>query len=189
VPVHRRNFIRQLGIPLGSMLLARCRRAPAPNPVLARGLLRICWMRFDEFVQAMRDAVERGDGSRENGALGQMMNADHRRALGEPAAGGEIAATVADLVREGFSADVSHLWRSNVRITCCEPMIPDYGPAGASNLVRQSEILTRLADEGGVPPATLAMARASREHDPRQEPAGTGSGFPCPHRCGSAGFV
>jgi hypothetical protein len=184
--IPRRDFMKLFGISLGSLLLARCQlpgiptlpptcylvalNTPAgPTPTSkspsARERLRLCWLRFGELAQKMRDAQNRKDNSWENNPIGARMNTDHRRALDELVAAGEITAPVADLVQEAYSAAVFHIWRSNAPMTCYEPMIVDYAPAGAGNLVLQSETLSRVGAGGTIAPETLAKARTALEHD------------------------
>jgi hypothetical protein len=184
--VPRRDFMKLFGISLGSLLLARCQRLDTPGPTItcylvaadtptghtptpkslsARARLRLCWLRFGELAQKTGDAQNLKDNSWESNPLGAQMNADHRRALDELAAKGEITAPVADLVQEAYSAAVYHIWRSNVPMTCYEPMIVDYAPASADNLVHQSEVLSQIAEGSTITPVTLAKARAALEHD------------------------
>jgi hypothetical protein len=139
-----------------------------PTPPLAtldaRGRLRLCWLRFDELARKTQSGENQGGDSWDD-RLGDGMIADHRAALDDLVAAGELSPSVADLVQEAYAAAVYHVWRSNAPITCYEPMFVDYAPASADTLVRQSEILTGLADQGTIDPQTLAQARAGLEHD------------------------
>jgi hypothetical protein len=184
--VPRRDFIKLFGISLGSLLLARCQRVETTGPTTtcylvalntpvvptptsksqsARDRLRLCWLRFSELAQKTRDAQNRKDNSWENNPIGAQMNADHRHALNELATAGEITVPVADLVQEAYSAAVYHIWRSNVPMTCYEPMIVNYAPASADNLVHQSETFSQIAAGSTIAPETLAKARTALEHD------------------------
>jgi hypothetical protein len=189
MPVPRRDFMKMFGVSLGSLLLTRCQKAKIPEPsetpfvlcyemileptateactppLSARGRLRLCWLRFDKLAEKTREAVDQGNGGWEEDPVGARMIADHRAALDELVAGGEVAASVADLIQEAYEAAVFHLWRSNVPMTCYEPMIVDYAPAGAQNLVNQSETLAEMAASGTIDPATLIKARLALEHD------------------------
>jgi hypothetical protein len=185
--VPRRDFMKLFGISLGSLLLARCQRkdttptqyiscytvvpitsplhTPTPMSLSARDHLRLCWLRFGELAQVTQDAASKGDGSGEDDPLGDRMIAEHRKALDELVSGGDLIAPVADLVHEAYCAAVYHVWRSNAPITCYEPMVVDYAPASADNLVHQSQILDQISEGGTIDPETLARARAALEHD------------------------
>jgi len=187
MPVPRRNFMQLLGISLGSMLLARCQRTGTPEPTFvmcyevvpftplpgtatptrlaALDRLRLCWLRFDELAQKTADARDNGDASWEDNPIGAAMSAEHRSVLDALIIAGEITAAAADLIQEAFSAAVYHIWRSNVPMTCYEPMMIDYAPAGAASLVRQSDALAGIADGATIAPETLAKAKAALEHD------------------------
>jgi hypothetical protein len=178
----RRDFMKLFGVSLASLLLTRCQwRLPIPAtcyaPMVpdftptsdidhldARGRLRLCWLRFGELAEKTRNGLNQGSDSWED-KLGRQMIADHRAALDELVASGDITPAVADLVQEAYSAAVYHVWRSNVPITCYEPMVVDYAPASASSLVQQSGILGQVAAQGTVDPQTLAKAQAALEHD------------------------
>jgi len=104
-------------------------------------------------------------GENAENALGQQMLADHRAALDELVASGEISASVADLVQESYEAALYHVWRSNAPITCYAPTMVDYAPSSADVLVKQSEVLNQIAAQGTIDPLTLAGAQAALEHD------------------------
>jgi hypothetical protein len=187
MPIPSRKFMQLLGISLGSMLLARCQRIGLPEPttvmcyapvaitpvpgtgtptyLAARERLRLCWLRFDELAQKTADARDNGDDTWENNPIGTEMNAKHRSALDALVGAGAITTPVGDLVQEAFSAAVYHVWRSNVPMTCYEPMMIDYAPAGAASLLRQSDALAEIADGATIAPETLAKAQTALEHD------------------------
>jgi hypothetical protein len=184
----RRDFMKVFGISLGSLLLTRCQLveksdnqvtcyvavpftpegpAPTPKSASARSRLRLCWLRFGELAQkTAEDSKTQGTGWEEN-PTGKRMIADHRAALDEMAAAGEVAAPVAGLIREAYEAAVYHVWRSNAPMTCYDMATADYVPASADNLVNQAEALAGIEDEGTVPPETLEKVRTALEHDPR----------------------
>jgi hypothetical protein len=180
MPIHRRDFMKLLGVSVASLFLARCRSQPAepteypptitcyeptsPPVVVAtptipstRERLRLYWLRFPELEENSWEDTEN--------KLGQELISGHRAALDELVANGEISAPVADLVQEAYDAAVYHVWRSNTSITCYEPVIVDYAPSSASVLVQQSEVLNQIAEEGTIDPDTLAKAQAALEHD------------------------
>jgi len=165
----RRDFIKLFGVGVASLLLTRCRfpvgvtcYAPLPPPTTlspGRERLRQAWLSFDELA---RRTIQQGDSS---AGYGQQLTANHRQALDELVAAGELSASVADLVQEAYAAAVYHVWRSNAPITCYEPMIVDYAPSSAGVLVQQTQILEELAGQGAIDPQTLAGAREALEHD------------------------
>jgi hypothetical protein len=130
---------------------------PAASSVRER--LRQCWFRFDDLA---RQTIE--SGGSEN-TLGAQLSADHRAALDELVARGELTASVAALVQEAYDAALQHVWCANAPITCYEPAFVDYAPASAQVLVNQSAALEQVAAQGSIDPVTLETARAALEHD------------------------
>jgi hypothetical protein len=170
----RRDFLKLFGVSIASLMLTRCKVSLTPTPTCyaplpptpvtpaassVRERLRQCWFRFDEVA---RETIENSD--TEN-PLGSQLSADHRAALDELVARGEITASVADLVQEAYDAALYHVWRSNAPITCYEPMMVDYKPTSAQILVNQSAALEQVAAQGTIDPATLDTARAALEQD------------------------
>ena len=174
--ISRRDFMQVFGIAVASMLLTRCKPldrilspekgAAKPQDLKAapRETLKLCWQRFTELGRVTRDLSGHSDDYMEN-ALGEQLASDHRRALDALVANGEISQPVAELVQEAYAAAIYHVWRSNVPITCYEPVIVDYAPTSAGNLVRQSEMLSEYAQENALDAETLALAQAALEHD------------------------
>jgi hypothetical protein len=156
----RRDFIQSLGIALASLLAARC-VPPRSGGQTPRDRLRNCWHRFDELAEQARDVdhFERGQQ-----ALDQLV-ADHRAALDEVVATGELAQDVAAQVQAAFGAAAYHVWRSNAPITCYEPVLIDYRPASSGQLARQLDILVEMAGDGDLDPDVVAQARAAVERD------------------------
>jgi hypothetical protein len=175
--ISRRDFMKLVGVSVASLTLTRCRPfvscyTPTPPPLCyaptaapqpsARERLRRCWLRFGELAQA---TIEESDqGSTEN-TFGQQLVTEHRAALDELIAAGELAPVVTNLVQEAYDAAVYHIWRSNALMTCYEPMIVDYAPVSAEALVRQSEALSGLAAQGNIDPQTLSNVQTALEHD------------------------
>lgn len=170
----RRDFLKAFGVSVASLMLTRCRSpftpvvtcyapmpptAVTPEAASVRERLRQCWFRFDEL------AIQTSDNNATQNAFGAQLSADHRAALDELVARGEITASVADLVQEAYDAALYHVWRSNAPITCYEPVMVDYKPAGAQSLVEQSAVLEQIAAQGTIDPSTLETARAALEHD------------------------
>jgi hypothetical protein len=187
--VPRRNFMKLLGVSLGSLFLARCQRtathepteypvtcyeptailkrtnSPTPQSASLRELLRLCWLRFDELARKTREAWDGGPDEDDGSRLAKEMNQEHRRILDELTAAAEITAPVSDLIQEAYEAAVFHVWRSNAPMTCYEAVMVDYAPASANNLVSQSEALTEISAGATIAPETLAKVQAALEHD------------------------
>ena len=172
----RRDFLKFFGISVASVMLTRCKSilptptatcyAPiAPTPVTpaassVRERLRQCWFSFDDLAVSTRESE-----STEN-TMGQQLFADHRTALDEMVARGELTASVADLVQEAYGAALNHVYRSNnTMMTCYEPARIDYAPTSAGILVSQSAALEQIAAGDTVDPSTLETARAALEQD------------------------
>jgi hypothetical protein len=155
----RRQFIKSVGVALGSLAMARC-IAPGGGGS-PRDRLRECWHRLSWLEEQAQDwdRPERGEE-----ALDELTN-DHQAALDDLVAAGALEADVAVEVQVAFEEAAYHVWRANVPITCYEPVEIDYVPAGASQLARQAEILVEMAEQGGVDPQALAEAQAAIERD------------------------
>ncbi len=181
VKTSRRDFMKVFGAGVASILLVRCKlRAestptevfigcymptavpwtPTPPPPSAYIRLRSYWLRFDEV--AGQAAAE--GGSYEN-TLGEQLIADHRAALDELEADGELTRPVADLVQEAYAAAVQHVWRSSIPVTCYIAAGPMYYPESAGVLLEQARVLRELGQASALDPSTLAKARAALEHD------------------------
>lgn len=189
MPVPRRDFMKLLGISLGSVLLARCQRKPASTPTLdfvqcyeitaippptatnsptpesagLRDRMRLLWLRFGELAAKTRDGSN-SSGAGDNPLGGQMIR-EHRAVLDEMVAAGALTGQVADLIEEAYAAAVYHVWRSNAPITCYEPMMIDYAPASAENVLRQADALGQIAAGSTVAPGTIEKVQAALEHD------------------------
>ncbi len=180
--LHRRDFMKILGVSVASLFLSRCRaqtaeptetiqdqptcyEAPAPTdlPTLeptnipTRQRLRLYWLRFGELAESSREDTE--------DKFGQELIAGHRAILDELVTSEEVSASAADLVQEAYSAAVYHVWRSSAPITCYAVMGPLYDADSASMLVSQAAILNQLAEQGQIDPNALAKAKAALEHD------------------------
>jgi hypothetical protein len=171
--ISRRDFIKLFGVSVASLLMTRCRvepptatcyapLPPTPEAQTPRDRLRKYWLSFGDLAQQTQNAVTNGNSE---DTFGQQLVSDHRGALDELVASGELTAPVADLVHEAYAAAVYHVWRSNALITCYEPMFVDYAPVSANVLVEQSNILSDLSTQSTINPETLAKAQAALEHD------------------------
>lgn len=155
----RREFIQRVGIALASLAMARC-ICPTGGGGSVQDRLRQCWARFDSLARkAQGNNYEQGEQS-----LDQLI-ADHRAALDELVAAGELDVGVADQVQTAFGAAAYHVWRSNAPITCYEPVLVDYKPATSGQLAQQAEILAEMAESGDLDTDTVARAQAAIERD------------------------
>jgi hypothetical protein len=161
----RREFIKRVGIAMASLMAARCVCVPFPNDDeddSPRGLLRSCWQRFDWLEERAKDWTDYEKGEK---AL-EQLKAEHRAALDELVATGELEAAVADEVQSAFDAAAYHVWRANCGATCYEPMMwPDYTQSGSAQLVQQAELLADLADDATIDQNIVAQAQAAVERD------------------------
>lgn len=186
MPLHRRDFMKLVGVSVASLYLARCRPQPTepaviptpgpddwptcyeptappeidtPEPATApmRERLRLYWLRFEELAQKSPEDMDNN--------FGDELAAGHRLALDDLAASGEISAPAADLVQEAYEAAVYHIWRSNAPMTCYIVAGPMYAVDSANVLVGQATVLNKIAEQGIVDADTLAKAQAALEHD------------------------
>jgi hypothetical protein len=160
----RREFIKRVGIAIASLMAARCVCAPVPDDDehdSPRGRLRGCWRRFDWLEEQAKDWADHEKGET---ALGQLKT-EHRAALDELVAAGELEAVVADEVQNAFDAAAYHVWRANCGATCYEPVLIDYTPTSSTQLVQQAELLADLADDATIDQSAVAQAQAAVERD------------------------
>jgi len=173
--ISRRDFMKLVGVSVASLALTSCRiplpvscytpMPPSPyptDPITAKGRLRRYWLSFGELAQTTIQDSSQGN---TDNIFGEQLIAEHRFALDDLVASGELTPSVADLIQEAYDAAVYHVWRSNAPMTCYEPMIVDYAPVSASVLVKQSEVLNEVGDGSSIKPETLEKARAALEHD------------------------
>lgn len=153
----RREFIKSVGVAAASLVLLRC-LPPTPDDDSPQATLRRTWMRLDWLAEQSTD-VDRGDS-----AL-QELGAQHRAALDELVARGDLRSEVAEELQVAFTAAAYHVFRSHAPITCYEPMIVDYAPVSSGQLTTQADLLAAMADQADLDPATVSRARASIERD------------------------
>lgn len=156
----RREFIKSVGIVIGSLVMARCVPIGGGDDT-PRGRLRTCWLRLDWLAQATQDCDNYEPGEK---ALARLV-ADHQAALDELVAAGELDAAVANQVQTAFGAAAYHVWRSNVPITCYEPVLVDYTPTSSDQLAQQAELLAEMAESGDLDSSTVMQAQAAIERD------------------------
>jgi hypothetical protein len=142
---------------------------PTPTPpttsLLPRDQLRVCWLSFNELAAKTQSGENTKPDDPGGDPLGAQLVVDHRSALDALVTAGELEPEVADLVQEAYTAAVYHVWRSNALITCYEPMMVDYAPVSAAQLVQQSAVLVELAAKGDLNPDTVAMVQKTIQHD------------------------
>jgi hypothetical protein len=195
-PLTRREFMKNFGVGLASLVIASCRLSTQnpptthipPNPtetpmitcyavvvptstpttlptLSARDQLRLCWLSFNQLAAKTQSGENSVLDKPDADPFGTQLIADHRSALDRLVAAGELEPAVADLVQEAYAAAVYHIWRSNASITCYAPMMVNYVPTSATQLVQQSAILAEMAAKGDLNSDTVAMAQKTIQHD------------------------
>jgi hypothetical protein len=178
----RRQFIRQLGVTLASLVVAGY--VPAcTSKRSAWNELRNCWLRLDwlarrtrgdyalagpigKFVREVDLLAHQAESDSERGQqILESLVADHQAALDDLVAAGELDAAVADHIHVAYVEAANHVWLSNAPITCYIAAWPDYTPGSASELVWQADLLAEMAESGDIDPDTVAQAQAAIERD------------------------
>lgn len=154
----RRDFIKSVGIAIASLVMVRCIPFGGKDDS-PRGGLRNCWLRLDWLAEQAKGDYERGDRAREE------LATDHRAALDDLVAAGEIDADVADELNTAFGAATNHVLLSNAPITCYEAVVVDYTPASSGQLAQQADLLAEMAKSGDLDPDTVAQSQAAIERD------------------------
>jgi hypothetical protein len=159
----RREFIRRVGIALGSLMAMRCVSCYAPaemtliSSTASSGTdpnwdaLRSCWLDLDN--PTLR-SFEDNDFSRD-------LRQRHDEAFTALVASGELDAAVAAEIDAAFEEAIAHIQRQQA--TCYITLPPEFTPR--DDLVQQAELLETLAAEGDIDPQTVAQAQAALERD------------------------
>lgn len=160
----RREFIRRVGIALGSLMAARCVTAcyaPIPETLAPSSTgtplppdwaaLRACWFDLDN---PELESFEDTDFSRE-------LRQRHKDALTALVDSAEIDAAVTDEIAAAFEEAIAHVQRQQA--TCYIGLPPEFAPR--DDLVRQADLLEDLAAEGYVDSGTVAQAQEALERD------------------------
>ena len=150
----RRDFIRSVGIAVASLVMAGCIPSGGEDGS-PRGRLRSCWLRLDWLARQARGDYERGEQARDE------LVAEHRAALDDLVAAGEVDAAVADQVQVAFDEAAFHAWRSNAPMTCYMALPVEYG--GRDDLLQQAELLRKAAS--GLDPAVVEEVQAAIARD------------------------
>jgi hypothetical protein len=159
----RREFIRRVGVALGSLMAMRCVTCYAPVEVThpsptaasdadpAWDALRECWLDLDNPELL---SFEDTDFSRD-------LRQRHADALADLVDSGEIDAAVADEIDAAFEEAIAHIQRQQA--TCYIALPPEFTPR--DDLMQRAEILEMMAAEGGIDSETVAQAQAALERD------------------------
>ena len=150
----RRDFIESIGIAVASLVMAGCIPSGGQDDS-PQGRLRSCWLRLDWLARQARGDYERGEQARDE------LVANHRAALDDLVAAGEVDAAVADQVQVAFDEAAFHAWRSNAPMTCYMALPVEYG--GRDDLLQQAELLRKAAS--GLDPAVVEEVQAAIARD------------------------
>lgn len=151
----RREFIRGVGLAIASLVMAQCTSFSGKGGS-PQDRVRTCWSRLGWLAQKALDYehYEAGEKARDE------LIADHRAALDDLVAAGELDAAVADQMQVAFSEAAFHAWRDNAPITCYIALPIEYGPR--SDLLRQAELLESVGD---LDPAVVKEVRTAIARD------------------------
>lgn len=156
----RREFLRGVALALASLSLTRCSLpSPLGREKTPQDRLRTCWLQIDTLAAKAQDDFEQGEEMRD------QLTDDHRTALDELVAAGELTAAVANDIQVAFQEAVYHVWRANAPITCYEAVLIDYTPTSATQLVQQADLLAEMAESSTLDAQTVARVQAVIERD------------------------
>jgi hypothetical protein len=154
----RRDFIKSVGIAVAALVMARCTPFGGKDDS-PRGRLRHCWLRLDWLAQKTRETppenYKKGEQARDE------LVAEHRAALDDLVATGELDAAVADQMQVAFSEAAFHAWRNNAPMTCYIEMPIEAVARG--DLIRQAELLPEMASD--LDPAVVEEVQAAIARD------------------------
>lgn len=154
----RREFIKRVGIAIASLMAARCACVSFVGGS-SRDRLRGCWLQLDWLAQQTQEDYDRGERAREK------LAADHRAALDDLVASGELDADVADELDAAFGLAIVHVVMTNAPITCYKTAEPNYIPVSADQLMQQAELLADMAEDSHVDSTAISQAQAAVERD------------------------
>jgi hypothetical protein len=163
----RRYFIRSVGIAVASLVMARCIPSggkddspPGGKDDSPRGRLRHCWLRLDWLAQQAREISSPEKYEQSEQARDELF-AEHRAALDDLVAAGELDAGVSDQMQVAFAEAAFHVWRSNAPITCYEALPVEY--VARDDLIQQAELLREAASD--LDPAVVEEVQAAIARD------------------------
>jgi len=193
----RRYFIRSVGIAIASLVMARCIPSggqddsppggqddsppggqddspPGGQDDSPRGRLRHCWLRLDWLAQQARETSSPENSEQVEQARDELF-AEHRAALDDLVAAGELDAAVADQMQVAFAEAAFHVWRSNAPISCYAVMPIE--SVARDDLIQQAELLREAASD--LDPAVVEEVQAAIARDIAflEAAAGPGAGF------------
>jgi hypothetical protein len=160
----RREFIKNVGIAMASLAMARCVPSGGGGDSAkrecgsARDCLRQCWLRLDWLAEQVRQDHEQGAQARDG------LITQHRADLDDLVAAGELDAAVAEYVQAAYAEAVGHVWLVSGDTLCYEA-VPLYTPDSADRLMQQAKLLATLAESGDFDSDAVARARAAIERD------------------------
>jgi hypothetical protein len=169
----RRNFIRNVGVTLASLLLSGCgatrrtptppivtcytvtpaTRAPTPSqpPSSSWSALRGCWLSLqDPQLQSFEDTD-----------FSKGLRQQHTEALDALVASGELERAVAAEIGVAFEQAVAHVQRQMA--TCYIALPPEYMPR--QDLMQQAAALEEMAEQSQIDQATVAQAQEAMQRD------------------------
>lgn len=173
----RREFIKQFGIALASLLTTRCvppfvrtcyaPAAPTPTPssagqqnsfILSPELerLRACWLELDTLAEQTKKDNQAGS------ALKQSLIDEHRAALDDLVRLSELSEAAAEQVQLAFKEAAEHVWAISAPVMCYKETALNYFPPSCQDLVNQAEL---LAENGDLDPDTVALAQTAIARD------------------------
>lgn len=154
----RREFIKNVGLAVASLAMARCFLITEKKDS-ARGRLRRCWLLLEWLAQeTQRNPIQ------SNRAQDQLV-ADHCTILNDLVATGELEPAVADQLQAAFEKTAYHAWCVNAPKNCYPSTEPNYTPPSAGQLMQQVSLLTRTAEHGEPDAETIAQVQAAIERD------------------------
>lgn len=170
----RREFVKSMGIAVASLVMVRCSSSkdssdtrstdqpttpPAPPPEnrddSPRDRLHTCWLQLDSLAPKSQKDPDQGS------QLQDELVVNHRAALDELVAAGELDAAVADQVQVAFDEAAFHVWRSNAPVTCYIALPVEFD--ARDDLRQQFELLHQVTD--GLDQATVKNVQTAIERD------------------------
>jgi hypothetical protein len=161
----RRDFIKSLGIGIASLMMAQCSSSgggtdPTERPDhSSKERLRACWSSLSDLATETQQDFEHAE------QIKAELITNHRAALDDLVASGDLSAIVADQVQIAFQEATYHVWRSHAPITCYEPVLVDYTPTSSGQLTQQVALLEEISNSIQVDHNTIAQAQAALERD------------------------